>query len=962
MEGPPVGSLVLSGAGYGPGNAGPSRPTRPAGRMPLNPDAAMHPAMVPKITSVDALIKELRKAIHAMFCTVDQSIPSSSAYENYSRQAFRFFTTTNSITPECFQNKVVRIGLRVTPRLCTELFSRIDQEDLGEIDFPTFAQRIFLPETFFSADEPSQAPRSEASTKISIKRDLSGLRLPRASDANNQAGPAVPGPKKSPPLHEYMALDELEKCIAWKLEEKMPRSANLVSEAFRFFTNAEVITFADFHHHLGMLQIHLSPPKCRELFVRFDKDRDGVIDTIEFATTLFRKPDSRPGSATSLRNNQGESGQESRLSTKQLVAMVRERMDQLSEETDRFQQAFMLFGKPSGISLHDLNVAMRRLGMKMSEKQLQDLFVTFDFDKTGDLDVNKFVQGVMLDDYSTSFWLSVKDRQKVDDSRRKLYSMAVQSVQESWTIADIERMLREKIEQRTSRSSDCFRQAFRIFKKVNGIKPHEFHSSLEAIGLALTRVQSDILFRRFDKDGSGDIDLNEFIHGVLPPDYIGISWVAAADELHRIEAQNKKAMAMANPDQYMTEIEMESWTLDEIETRIRDKIQQATSRSSDTFRQAYKIFKKASHVTMDEFRERLLALGFRLTPAQCLGLFKRYDTDNSNDLDLQEFCLKILPPDYTHDGDHWSHSEKFKKERQRQKLEYVKRSKNGLIMLPKFIESHRFTRGHYVSHTFEDMQQGTMPSFGTSDAGSSSKSYRPSTSSTTEEATRPTTPRHARTSRPPTAAPTERSSQHLPSPRTGSRTTSFSPTSPQDACSPRKLRTATASRPSEVQQAHPVQATPPTSPRVTSPTRPMSPRDMAASSLSPHHKCRPVTPRKQPLKAEEPAIEYEDDEIIEDDGASTASLDLSRAKTLSRHRRKHGKSSGHRHHSSTTASQVSVRPAESVTSTASSAVGTAKHMPQRNHVLLIKRYMQAAGKGPESSSSKSARRVSVARR
>lgn len=254
---------------------------------------------------------------------------------------------------------------------------------------------------------------------------------------------------------------------------------------------------------------------------------------------------------------------------------------------------------------------------------------------------------------------------------------------------------------------------------MNGIKPHEFHAALEAIGLALTRVQSDILFRRFDKDGSGDIDLNEFIHGVLPPDYIGISWVAAADELHRIEAKKKKEKAMANPEQYMTEIEMESWSLDEIEMRIRDKIQQATSRSSDTFRQAYKIFKKASHVTMEEFRERLLALGFRLTPAQCLGLFKRYDTDNSNDLDLQEFCMKILPPDYTHDGDHWSHSEKYRKERQRQKLEYVKRSKNGLIMLPKFIESHRFTRGHYVSRTFEGMQEETMSSFSSrSDASS----------------------------------------------------------------------------------------------------------------------------------------------------------------------------------------------------------------------------------------------------
>ncbi|KAG6955264.1 hypothetical protein JG687_00011328 [Phytophthora cactorum] len=394
-------------------------------------------------------------------------------------------------------------------------------------------------------------------------------------------------------------------------------------------------------------------------------------------------------------------------------------MDQLSEETDRFQQAFMLFGKPTGISCTDLSTAMKKLSLKVSTKQVQDLFATFDFDKTGDLDVNKFVQGVMLDDNSTSFWLSVKDRQKVEDSRRKLYSMAVASVQESWTIADIERMLREKIEQRTSRSSDCFRQAFRIFKKVNGIKPHEFHAALEAIGLALTRVQSDILFRRFDKDGSGDIDLNEFIHGVLPPDYMGISWVAAADEMHRIAAKKKKEEALANPDQYMTEIEMESWSLDDIEMRIRDKIMQTTSRSSDTFRQAYKIFKKASHVTMDEFRERLLALGFRLTPAQCLGLFKRYDTDNSNDLDLQEFCNKILPPDYTHDGDHWSHSEKFKKERHRQKLEYVKRSKNGLIMLPKFIESHRFTRGHYVSHSFQEMQKETTPSFDSRIEGSS---------------------------------------------------------------------------------------------------------------------------------------------------------------------------------------------------------------------------------------------------
>ncbi|KAF4134443.1 EF-hand domain pair [Phytophthora infestans] len=961
MEGPPVGSLALSGAGYTLDKTRTTRPALPGGRIPrLVPNN--EPVVPSKVTTVDALIKELRKAVHAMFCTVDPSIPSPNAYENYSRQAFRFFTTTNTITQECFHHKVVRLGLHATPRLCNELFRRIDQLDLGEIDYPTFAQRVFLPEHFFSPDEPSPIAATNSPT-VRDRANRPGVKAPRVSaPMNNNASSS---PRSSTSMYEYMALEELEKCVARKLEEKMPRgTTDLVAQAFRFFTNLETITFADFHRHLGMLQIQLSPPKCRELFVRFDKDGDGVIDTVEFVTTLFSK-EYRANRPSSARSSRSESDQEPSLSTKQLVATIRERMDHISEERDRFQQTFMLFAKATGISHSDLDAAMKKLGLKLPAKQLQDLFATFDFDKTGDLDVNKFVQGVMLDDSSTSFWLSVKDRQKVEDSRRKLYSMAVASVQESWTIADIERMLREKIEQRTSRSSDCFRQAFRIFKKVNGIKPHEFHAALEAIGLALTRVQSDILFRRFDKDGSGDIDLNEFIHGVLPPDYMGISWVAAADEMHRIAAKKKKEEALANPDQYMTEIEMESWSLDEIEMRIRDKIMQSTSRSSDTFRQAYKIFKKASHVTMDEFRERLLALGFRLTPAQCLGLFKRYDTDNSNDLDLQEFCMKILPPDYTHDGDHWSHSEKYKKERHRQKLEYVKRSKNGLIVLPKFIESHRFTRGHHVSHSFQEMQQESTPSFDSRYEGST----RPSTSSSiAENSPRPTTPKPPQIARPSVASPEKINSPHVPSPR---RATPLSPTSPLASASPRKLRAT------EPQLAH---ATPPTSPRIVSPIRPMSPRAPASTPLSPHnmncpstplspHSSRPQTPLSPhtsrpatPRKSEDIAIEYEDEEVLEDD---VASQDLARAKLMSRHRRQHGKSSRHRC-SYDTSSQISVRPAESVTgsmtSTLSVAVGTAKHMPQRNHVLLIKRFMQAAGKGSEHHSTKSIKRVSVARR
>lgn len=327
--------------------------------------------------------------------------------------------------------------------------------------------------------------------------------------------------------------------------------------------------------------------------------------------------------------------------------------------------------------------------------------------------------------------------------------------------------------------------------------------------------------------------------------------------------------------------------------------------------------------------------------------------------------MKILPPDYTHDGDHWSHSEKYKKERHRQKLEYVKRSKNGLIVLPKFIESHRFTRGHHVSHSFQEMQQESTPSFDSRYEGST----RPSTSSSiAENSPRPTTPKPPQIARPSVASPEKINSPHVPSPR---RATPLSPTSPLASASPRKLRAT------EPQLAH---ATPPTSPRIVSPIRPMSPRAPASTPLSPHnmncpstplspHSSRPQTPLSPhtsrpatPRKSEDIAIEYEDEEVLEDD---VASQDLARAKLMSRHRRQHGKSSRHRC-SYDTSSQISVRPAESVTgsttSTLSVAVGTAKHMPQRNHVLLIKRFMQAAGKGSEHHSTKSIKRVSVARR
>ncbi|GAB9469959.1 hypothetical protein Gpo141_00007219 [Globisporangium polare] len=882
-----------------------------------------------RITSVDVLMRELRRCIHAMFYSLDSAIAAKNLYENCSQQAFRFFTTTNTITPEAFQNRIAKFGLSVSPALSLDLFGRIDQEDLD------------------------------------------GIAL----------------------IYEHMSLDKIENCISQKLEEKTSKGTDRFRQAFRIFTKSEGITLAEFYHHLELLQIHLSPTKCLALFNRFDSDGNGTIELSEFTAAIFSKQEeergiinSTGGKNASSRGSMGhgsghstegfevEAG--SALTTDQILSRLREKLEQhTSKESDRFRQAYKIFQKSHGITPQEFNIAMGKLGLKLTDKQVHELFVLFDFDKSGDLDLNEFVQGVMLDDCPTKFWTSVKDRQRLEETRKTLYSMAVQSVQSSWTIAEIEQMLRAKIEQRTSRSSDCFRQAFRVFKKVNGIKPDEFHAALETIGLPLDRAQSDILFNRFDANGSGDIDLDEFIHGVLPPDYTGSQWVAAADEMSKIAAQKKKLEAKQRPDQYMTEIEMESWSLDEIEKKIRDKIQQATSKSSDIFRQAYKIFKKTNHVTIDEFRERLLALGFRLTPAQCVGLFRRYDTNNSNDIDLQEFCMRILPPDYTGDGDYWSHTHNYHKQKQKDRLEYVKRTKNGLLMLPKFDETRRYTRGHYDTKTFSDLEEDDSSSLSAinmdnNDSTSApAEMHRPITP-VVKTASRPPTPRSPR---PPSGASSSLSTslRAVPS-ETHESLHSFSSSPRRDRdvagqASPRRVRVTSGQsgveRGPNVETLKYSTGITPTSPvRPPSVCRPMSPREPAKVS-SPR---RPTISRGSDSGHQ--IAEFEEEEIIGNDQDDCVSnMDLMHAKR--RERRHHKEEQTRKAHlefdEESRASRSSSRYAESVggasstisattSTTSSKTLGTAKYTPQRSHTLLIRRFMQATKRNGRSSSSTTA--------
>lgn len=247
-------------------------------------------------------------------------------------------------------------------------------------------------------------------------------------------------------------------------------------------------------------------------------------------------------------------------------------------------------------------------------------------------------------------------------------------------------------------------------------------------------------------------------------------------------------------------------------------------------------------------------------------------------------------------------------------------------MLPKFSESHRFSRGHYATHSKQGKNVKEPQALDNrSERYSTSDGTRPSTSSSDDDnASQLLAPSPPRVPCPSPTATTSSVSQHvLTSRHSIGKVDPLSFTSPRASSSPRSTRIA------DLQ----TNAMPPSSARIVSPTRPMSPR-VAATLASPQLSSRSLTPRACSPKDGEPAIEYEDEEILEDD--ESRSIKSTQSTLMSRYRHKLSRSNRHYRNSidSSSSCQVSVRPAESVagnpSSTFGGAVRTAKHMPQRS--------------------------------
>merc|ERR1719506_577429 len=107
------------------------------------------------------------------------------------------------------------------------------------------------------------------------------------------------------------------------------------------------------------------------------------------------------------------------------------------------------------------------------------------------------------------------------EDRAKIYARNYNFVGAEGT-AELEKSIRTKIEQRTSGGPFALRKAFKYFDRDGSgdIDPDEFKNAMLHFGLTFTDRQVMAIFGTYDDDDSGSLDYYEFIDKVIESDYV----------------------------------------------------------------------------------------------------------------------------------------------------------------------------------------------------------------------------------------------------------------------------------------------------------------------------------------------------------------------------------------------------------------------------------------------------------
>eukprot|EP00943_MAST-04B_sp_MAST-4B-sp1_P003887 g3887.t1 len=221
-------------------------------------------------------------------------------------------------------------------------------------------------------------------------------------------------------------------------------------------------------------------------------------------------------------------------------------MSRVRRPQDTMRVAYRIFGAPkNGINREAFKKSMRRLDLHLSEEEFEKMFCWFDADASGIVSFNEFIKLLIPQAYTRKQWVEKRSEQmhshSKDYTKPDAPNFPKSMKKFRWNLEDIQNMIRDKMVAHCKRPEDQYRTGFQIFgRPKHGVSVSVLKKTLNKLGISITQDEALQLMAKFDIDGSGKLDFDEFSKAVMPSDYTSEQWSSTRSKRMQRELKAKQ--------------------------------------------------------------------------------------------------------------------------------------------------------------------------------------------------------------------------------------------------------------------------------------------------------------------------------------------------------------------------------------------------------------------------------------